>query len=330
MERVGLTTTIPVEILFAAGATPVDLNNIFVTSNKGKKYIESAELEGFPRNLCSWIKGLFSVAIDNNIKQIIGVTEGDCSNTKALLEVWEMKGLKIHPFAFPQDRDIKNIKREIDNLAKNFKVSIAEVEKVKKDLHAIRKRVQYLDELTWKHNKATGFENHLYQVSCSDFNGNYNSFLAELEEKINEIEKRPTKKGEIRIGYIGVPPIFSDIYHVIEEYGGRVVYNEVQRAFTLTGFHRDTSIYEMYLDFTYPYGIDFRLKDIEKQIEIRKIDGIIHYTQAFCYRGIEDIIVKNSLNLPVLTIEGDLPGNVDARTRLRIESFIDMLKDFKI
>jgi benzoyl-CoA reductase/2-hydroxyglutaryl-CoA dehydratase subunit BcrC/BadD/HgdB len=117
---------------------------------------------------------------------------------------------------------------------------------------------------------------------------------------------------------------------VIEEYGGRVVYNEVQRAFTLTGFHRDTSIYEMYLDFTYPYGIDFRLKDIEKQIEIRKIDGIIHYTQAFCYRGIEDIIVKNSLNLPVLTIEGDLPGNVDARTRLRIESFIDMLKDFKI
>ncbi|RKD27343.1 Benzoyl-CoA reductase/2-hydroxyglutaryl-CoA dehydratase subunit, BcrC/BadD/HgdB [Caminicella sporogenes DSM 14501] len=327
MEKVGLTTTIPVEVLFAAGIKPIDLNNIFVVSKMGKEYIEKAEIDGFPRNLCSWIKGLYSVALENGINNVVGVVEGDCSNTGALLEVWKMKGINIYPFAFPQNRDIKILKREIDNLMKVFNVSLDEVDKIKRGLHKIRKRVEYLDELTWKYNKASGFENHLWHVSCSDFNGDYTKFSIDLEKKIKEIENRNPKIDEIRLGYIGVPPIFTDIYSIIEAFGGRVVYNEVQRAFSMTGFDIDDSVYHMYLNFSYPYGINFRLKDIKEQIKLRKLDGIIHYVQAFCYRGIEDIIVKHELDIPVLTIEGDLPGKVDARTRLRIESFIDMLKD---
>jgi hypothetical protein len=30
--KVGLTTTIPVEVLLAAGVTPVDLNNLFISA----------------------------------------------------------------------------------------------------------------------------------------------------------------------------------------------------------------------------------------------------------------------------------------------------------
>ena len=40
MEKIGITTTVPVEILIAAGLKPVDLNNIFITSKKSSKYIE--------------------------------------------------------------------------------------------------------------------------------------------------------------------------------------------------------------------------------------------------------------------------------------------------
>ncbi|WP_432663843.1 2-hydroxyacyl-CoA dehydratase [Wukongibacter baidiensis] len=330
MKKVGLTTTIPVEVLYAAGVTPIDLNNIFVTSDRGKEYIEKSEMEGFPRNLCSWIKGLFSVALENDINQIIGVCEGDCSNTEALLEVWKMKGLNVAPFGFPRSRSIDSIKQEIGSLMETFSVSIEEVDDMKRALHHIRERVKYLDELSWKYNKATGFENHLWQVCCSDFNGDYNGFSKDLEKVISLIEEREPRKKEIRLGYIGVPPIFTDIYDVIEEYGGRVVYNEVQRAFSMAGFNIDDSVYDMYLSFTYPYGIDFRLVDIKDQIELRNLDGLIHYVQAFCYKGIEDIVVKNKLDIPVLTIEGDLPGKVDARTRLRIESFIDMLKDYRL
>jgi benzoyl-CoA reductase/2-hydroxyglutaryl-CoA dehydratase subunit BcrC/BadD/HgdB len=56
------------------------------------------------------------------------------------------------------------------------------------------------------------------------------------------------------------------------------------------------------------------------------VDGVIHYVQSFCFRQIEDLIVRRRLPVPVLTLEGDRPGKVDARTRIRIEGFLEMLK----
>lgn len=83
---------------------------------------------------------------------------------------------------------------------------------------------------------------------------------------------------------------------------------------------------EQYRMYTYPYGVFERLEDIKTQIEKRNIDGVIHYVQSFCYRQIEDMIFREKLNLPFLTIEGDKPGKIDARTKLRIDSFVEMLK----
>ncbi len=86
-KKIGLTTTVPVEVIVAAGYKPVDLNNMFITSENYLKYIDIAERDGFPKSLCAWIKGIYGACLENNIKEIVGVMEGDCSNTKALIEV---------------------------------------------------------------------------------------------------------------------------------------------------------------------------------------------------------------------------------------------------
>jgi len=85
-------------------------------------------------------------------------------------------------------------------------------------------------------------------------------------------------------------------------------------------------IIEQYLIYTYPYGVFGRIDDILPQLEMREIDGIIHYTQTFCFRQIEDLIFRNKINIPFLTLEGDRPGKLDARSRMRLEAFINMLK----
>ena len=54
---IGLTSTIPVEIVFAAGLKPVDLNNVFINSDKAQKLVAQAESAGFAHNICAWIKG---------------------------------------------------------------------------------------------------------------------------------------------------------------------------------------------------------------------------------------------------------------------------------
>jgi benzoyl-CoA reductase/2-hydroxyglutaryl-CoA dehydratase subunit BcrC/BadD/HgdB len=52
-RKIGITTTISVEVIFAAGKVPVDLNNCFITSPEKEAYIAQAEAAGFPRNTCN-------------------------------------------------------------------------------------------------------------------------------------------------------------------------------------------------------------------------------------------------------------------------------------
>ena len=68
------------------------------------------------------------------------------------------------------------------------------------------------------------------------------------------------------------------------------------------------------------------LEDVKEAIERRRLDGVIHYTQTFCFRQIYDIIFRESLAVPLLTIEGDRPGRLDSRTQIRLETFVEMLK----
>lgn len=329
MKKIGVTTTVPIEILIAANYEVIDLNNIFVTSEDYSKYIDIAEREGFPKSCCAWKKGMYGVCVEHEIKELVGVTEGDCSNTKALEEVLDMKGVKIYPFAYPHGRKLEDVKRSLDNFMNMFDVNLSNVEKVRKRLNKARAKARKLDELTFINNKVSGFENHLYQVSCSDFNSNVDKFEEELCKKIEEIGKRSPIDKKIRLGYIGVPPMTCDIYDYVENFDAHFVYNEVQREFAFPRADKAENIYEQYYDYTYPYDIKFRLKDIKKQIKERKIDGIIHYTQAFCYRQIEDIVMKKQLDIPVLNIEGDKLNFLDARTKLRLEAFLDMLLDLK-
>lgn len=329
MKTIGITTTIPIEILLAKGYRVIDLNNIFITSKDYLKYIDIAEKNGFPKSSCAWIKGIYGVCMEKNIEEIVGVVEGDCSNTKSLIEVLKTQGIKVYPFSYPHSHTLQGVKNSIDQFASIFNVDLEEVENMRIELKTIRSLATEIDRLTYEENKATGLENHIYQISCSDFNGDVYKFKLLLQNKIKEIERRKRNVKKLRLGFIGVPPMFSDIYEFVEKFDAHFVYNEVQREFTFPRGEKHRNIYEQYYDYTYPYDIGYRLKEINNQIRERSIDGIIHYTQTFCHRAIEDIIVKKLLKVPVLNIEGDKLNTLDARTKLRIEAFLDMLSDLK-
>lgn len=328
MKRVGFTTTVPVEIIFSAGFIPVDLNNIFITDSSPYKYIERAEDDGLPRNSCNWIKGIYSAVMDGAVDEVVAVTQGDCSNTHAIMELFTARGIKVHSFGYPfgVSDSYEYLKNEIQKLCALLGTSLESVADTVRETDLIRKKLVVLDELTVKC-KVSGFENHLWLVSSTDFNGDYKKFEAELDKFLDIAEKRVADEHSVRLGFIGVPPIFSNIYDFIHTKGGDVVFNEVQRQFSIPYFYED--YVRRYLDYTYPYDIFKRIKDISRQIALRKVDGVIHYVQSFCYRQIQDVVIKNKLNIPVLTIEGNEPGEVDARTKIRIESFIEMLKGKK-
>ncbi len=321
--KIGFTTSFPVEIIFAAGHIPIDLNNIFITGN-AQKFVEIAEYKGFPRNICSWIKGMFGVALETDIDAVIGIVEGDCSNTHSLMETLEDEKIKVIPFSFNFGRNREKLEKEIKELEKRFAVSHQAVLKTKNMLDKIRRKLIILDEITYRENKITGLENHLWLVNSSDFEGNPKKFEKRLDKFLSEAKSRKPIKTEFRLGFLGVPPIITDLYDFLLEQNANVVFNEIQRQFSMPYLEKD--IVTQYLRYTYPYSVNHRLQDILVEIKKRKLDAVLSYTQSFCHRQIDNILLKKYIDLPILTIEGDQPGKLDARTKLRIESFLDMLR----
>ncbi len=322
---IGITTTVPVEAVFASGKKPVDLNNLFITHPDRNGLIEAAEISGLAPTTCGWIKGIYSAAAEYGVEAVIGVMGGDCSNTRALLEIWQFKGLGTIPFAYPYDRSYESLKVEIEKLCANLGTDLSAANEWKGKLDTYRRLAAEVDRLTWEENRVTGFENHLALVSASDFNSDPEKYGEGLTGLIDETKGRTPLEEKVRLGYIGVPTIYDGLYEFLESHGARVVFNETQRQFSLPYF--DVDIVEAYRRFTYPYDVFARIEDIKAEIARRKITGIVHYVQSFCFRQMEDVVLRQSLGVPVLTIEGDRPAPLDGRTRTRLESFVEMLKD---
>src|SRR4030042_3007218 len=160
MKTIGITTTVPIEVLLAAGYEPVDLNNVFVNDPNPERLVNIAERYGFPQNCCTWIKGIYGVCVDYGIDTVLCVTTGDCSNTIMLMEVLKLKGFHVIPFAYPDAPDIQRMQDSLEALAERLGTTLETAEGIKGELSPHRRLTSQLDELLWKEGRVSSGENH--------------------------------------------------------------------------------------------------------------------------------------------------------------------------
>jgi len=326
-EAVGITTTIPCEVIFAAGLRPVDLNNVFITDPQPLKLVEEAEKNGFPSNMCCWIKGIYAAAHKGRVRKVIGVVQGDCSNTHALMEIWQTEGIEVTEFAFPYDRDRAALEAEINRLCDALGAKRADAEAIRERLKPIRAKAHEVDRLCAEEGKTTGAESHLWTISCSDFNGDYEEFDRRITAFLEATRGRRPHTPSIRLGFAGIPPICSDLYDFVREYDAEIIFNEMQRQFAMPFPAGDLT--EQYARYLYPYDVFSRVGDLAVEIGRRRLDGLIHYVQSFCFRQLHDRILRERLDVPMLTLECDRPGPMDGRSHTRIEAFLEMIREKK-
>jgi benzoyl-CoA reductase/2-hydroxyglutaryl-CoA dehydratase subunit BcrC/BadD/HgdB len=320
---VGITTTVPVEVIFAARLLPVDLNNLFVTSDDPAALAERAERAGFPRTCCCWTKGIYGAVRRFGVGTVLGVTRGDCANAEALLEVLRHEGTRCLAFDYPARQDPEAMRRAIEELADTLGADLAEAEAWRERLAPARAAAARIDALTWQDGKVAGLENHLWLVSTSDFSADPDGYLTAAESFVGEASAREPDPPALRLGLCGIPPIVPALYEFVEAMGARVVFNETQRQFAMP--RPAGSLAEQYARYTYPYGVFPRIEDIRAESERRELDGLIHYVQSFCHRRIEDRILRDRLRLPILTLEADRPGPLSGQLKTRLETFVQML-----
>ncbi len=320
-KLVGISSTVPIEVIYSAGLIPVDLNNIFIASRSPDELLKlSSGLA--PRAVCCWTRGVMAAAVFLKLKNAVIVTEGDCAHTIPISDILAYHNIKIFSFEYPLNGDRKRLENEIMRFINYYGADIDSCEKIKSEFDRCRLILKRMDELTYKELKVSGFENHLNLISASDFNRNPAVFYEDMKSFLKQVEARPSKSVSLRIGHVGIPPVFSDYYDYISSFGSEIIYNETQKQFSLIDCI-GLDLCETYRNYTYPYSFSNRLKDIKKAVDERRLDCLIHYVQSFCFHQIEDGILKNELgDFPVLTIEGDRPAPLNENDRLKIESFI--------
>ncbi|MDP8217305.1 MAG: 2-hydroxyacyl-CoA dehydratase [Candidatus Theseobacter exili] len=322
MKTIGITSTIPVEIIYASGNRPMDLNNAFITSQNPMELIRQAEHSGLSRNLCGWIRGLYPLS--NKVDEIVVIAAGDCSNMVALADLWKDEKVPVIFFDYPHQRTRNELKISMERLIKHFGTDWNEVKKSRLLLDPIRRKLHEIDRLTWQESKVSGEENHIWLLNSSDFNGNPGKFEKALDAFLKKVSERtPQENKKPRLGLIGVPTIMTDLHKKVSQLGAKIVYNEVAHQFTLPELTDD--LVDPYLKYTYPYDTQFRLQTIRTETKRRNLDGLILYVENFCYKNIQNTYFRRKLAIPSIEIEGGNPGPVDDRTQIRLEGFIQML-----
>ncbi|HOX06135.1 MAG TPA: 2-hydroxyacyl-CoA dehydratase [Planctomycetota bacterium] len=324
-RRVGITTTVPSEVIFAAGLVPVDLNNLFMSAPRPEALVEEAEQAGFPRNCCAWIKGIYAACRREKVRRLVGVVRGDCSNTLALMEVLRSEGVETIEFAYPHEPRPELVAGAIESFAASLGTTTEAAQRQRRRLEPARRLLAEVDELAGARGTASAADAHLWMISASDFRGDPESFERDLASFLAPLRAAPPRPGSLPVVLAGVPPIKSGLFAELERLGVRVAYDEMPYEFTMARA-RSMPLETMYAEYIYPYDIERRVARLREAARSRAARGVIHYVQSFCYRQIQDRLLREGLGLPVLTLECDRPGPLDAGAMTRLEAFVESLR----
>jgi benzoyl-CoA reductase/2-hydroxyglutaryl-CoA dehydratase subunit BcrC/BadD/HgdB len=309
VSKIGITALVPPEMIFACANEPFDVNNIIPASKH------------HPRNkLCAWTAIWQEMLVKRkiDIHSLIVVAGGDCHNALVDGQKVAMSGVPTHFFFYPFDGDAGYLESQLYKLS-DFLGNIEFPEKFR-EIKALKKRGQQIDRKRLCGKISSGDAFHIL-ISFSDLLGDLNIFqktIAMFEETDIEIDNR--------VALIGVPPIYHDFHDVAQSLDLQIVFDELPYEFLR---HTGTDIHKVardYCDYTFARPLDFRIQFLQEELEKRKVDGIIHYTQFACHHMLEDEVLRSKLDYPILTIQGDMPGKTPEQIKLRLEAFREVLE----
>jgi len=319
----GITALVPPEVICASGWRPLDINN----------WIPGSDAR--PRSkLCAWTASWREAVLQGklDLDALVVVAGGDCHNALADGQVAARRVPAAHFFFYPFDGDVDYLRDQLADLeaflaengsgpgeaisGRTFR-EIARVKELGLRLDRARSDGRLDPERTFK-----------ALISFSDLEGDTACFRKKIEGLLKVAKQEGRQKqgpDGPRVALIGVPPIYRDFHRSCAESGLRVVFDELPYEFLRLGGNDIEEIARSYATYTFARPVEFRLRFLKQELEKRDVDGIIHYAQFTCHHLLEDGLLREELDRPMLTIQGDLPGETPAQVRLRLEAFGELL-----
>lgn len=308
---VGITAMVPPELVYGCGHTPLDLNNFVPTS------------ECAPRGkLCAWTATWRDALLrgDLRVDRLVVVAGGDCHNALVDGQRVAAKGIPTHFFFYPFDGDEEEMEDQLGQLEaflggivdQAALVRVADIKDLCVRLDVERCRRRLLGSRVFDH-----------LIQLCDLGGDPARFETSVRRVLDDL---PEEVPDTRIALVGVPPIYPDFHQVCEGYGMQVVFDELPWEFARVGGRTLRTMARNYAGYTFARDLEHRFRRLEEELGRRRVEGVVHYTQYACHHVLEDDMLRERLDLPVLTVQGDLPRRCPEQERLRLEAFAELLK----
>jgi len=288
------------------------------------------------------------------IDKLAIVAGGDCHNAVVDGEKVAMSGIPTHYFFYPFNGEKERMLEELAGLEEFLggPEDSVDAEMTMTRIAGLKQKGRQLDDLRMKgrisprdafrmlisfsdlRSDPVGFERLVESAilsagkteNASDSQGNARRGAADAAVGWAENGWVKKETGGPRVALIGVPPVYHDFHDVCASLDLEVVFDELPYEFIRLTGRNMKELAESYRNYTFARSISFRLEFLEKELRRRRIDGVIHYTQFACHHVLEDGIFRDHLDLPMVTIQGDLPGKTPQQAVLRLEAFAERLR----
>jgi len=339
-------TYTPEEIIYAAEALPV-----MILGDLGSTTLADTLL---PRNVCSFARSCFDVALRGDYDYLNGyVVSNCCDNCDKMYDLWRYH-VKIPYFHF--------INTPHTNTEKAHSYFYEELQRFKASLeNALRTEISdgSLRNAIKIHNENRVLLKRAYDLRRKDpplISGvealemvlsslvtpktEHNKLLNQLFNKIAS-RLNPPKEG-VRLLVSGSEMDNTELVRIVEDLGGNVVADDLSTGsryfWNLVGPDSDPlrAISRRYLDMIpspFMYHHEERFSHINEMVRRYHVEGAIIFVLKFCDAHLFDapLLVEElkELGLPVLYLEWEHSMGGVAQLRTRVEAFIEMVGGVK-
>ena len=339
-----LCSYVPEELILAAGFQP--------TRIVGRvEYVKQAESYMFP-NFCPYLKNVLDSGLTDEYQDIEGIIfTNSCDGTRRLYDLWRnnVKTPFIHMLEVPKNRDESAVQYFSGQL-KVLNHTLQEFSRSRESGDVLNESVSLMNE----HRRLmTGFFNKQKAVPAP-FTG---TDLATLSLDAMTLLKEETSAKLRAVSALqrssdntsGISPrvlVTGNIvdkpllFKMIEDSGATVVTFDTcggprhwEGQVELSANPIDSLARRYLLKQLCPRmpGLDQRIEQINRLIQDYAIDGVIYTTVKCCDYGLfEAPVVQKGLKnpkIPFLMIENDYVWGDEGRVKVRIEAFVEMMKD---
>jgi len=336
-----ISTYTPEEIVYAAGALPVEIMGRAENFSRADAYL--------PSFACSFTRGFLETLLEERYGYLDLLTvPSTCDSIRGFYAIWKQISDKPYTYLlhYPTNRSeeaYKYFAEEIERF-KNFMEDFSGKKISEKDLRnaidVYNENRSLLKKLYWLRRRESppisGVE--ALEVVLSSMTAPKNLHNQILEKLLGEItERQDYPDGEARLLVSGHIVDDPDILKVIEDSGGIVVSDDLDSGSRYFWGLVDSEakpiegISRRYMGIPSPYGspIRDRINYLKTMVKAFQVEGIVFLSRKFCEPYLFDYVTLGKAvkeeGIPSLYLEYEYPLAKGA-LKTRVEAFVEMLR----